>query len=65
MIVFKGALKSAFVEPRNSVNEYAPKAAPSATAATSGKVFAGSEKVAEALPASARDAAPAARRRVS
>ena len=58
-------MKSAFVEPRNSVNEYAPNAAPSATAATSGSVFAGSEKVAAAFPAKARDAAPAARRSVS
>ena len=58
-------MKSAFVEPRNSVNEYAPNAAPSATAATSVSVFAGREKVADAFPASARDAAPAARRRVS
>ena len=65
VIVLRGALKSTFVVPRNSVNEYAPNAAPSATAATSVSVFAGREKVADAFPASARDAAPAARRRVS
>ena len=60
-----GNFRSNFVDPRNSSNAYAPRAAPSAIAATDATSVAGKAKVASLLPASARAAAPAARRRVS
>ena len=50
---------------RNSLNAYAPSAAPSATAAICDSEIAGSAKVAELTPPSERAALPAALRSIS
>ena len=65
VIVFKAALCSALDEPLNSLKTYAPRAAPSATAAMDSGLVDERENVAAFVPARARDAAPAARRKVS
>ena len=58
-------MRSDFVDPRNSSKAYAPSAAPSAIAATDSIFGAGNANVASEVPARARAADPAARRRVS
>ena len=65
VIVFRAALCSALDDPLNSLKTYAPRAAPSATAAMDSGVLEERENVAAFVPARARDAAPAARRRLS
>ena len=65
IICASGSLKSDLVLDLNSLKAYAPRAAPSATAAIWARVEAGSAKVAALCPANSRAAEPAALRKFS
>ena len=63
--LFSGDFRSPFDRSRNSSKEYDPRPAPSAIADKSFPSRAGSANVAALVPASARAALPAARRKTS